>query len=139
MLCKTLNIFYTKKENIQRKKFEVNIISSFIIFDLSYTFFVVQIKSRKFVSFFKNIFLKKVLFKSKITTKQILDGSCQYRQDGRTMINMAILTMQFTILYMIQVSSRVKQSSVKSRDGHHFLNKQLFQMIFGKKTLNFFK
>ena len=47
----TLNIFFHEKENILRKKFEFHFIPSFMNFDLRYTFFVVQIKSRKFVSF----------------------------------------------------------------------------------------
>ena len=56
---------------MKRKKFEMNFIFIFSIFGLSDTFFVVQIKSRKFVSFINlNIFLKKVLLKSKVTTKQ---------------------------------------------------------------------
>ena len=48
VVSKTLNIFYTKRK-IFRKKFELNFISSFIIFDFSDTFFEVQIKSKKFV------------------------------------------------------------------------------------------
>ena len=42
---KTLNMFYTKRKIFREKKNELNFISSFIIFDLSNTFFVVQIKS----------------------------------------------------------------------------------------------
>ena len=45
VVFKTLNIFYTKRK-IFRKKFELNFISSFIIFDFSDTLFIVQIKSK---------------------------------------------------------------------------------------------
>jgi len=46
---KTLNIFNAKRKIFREKN--LNFILSFIIFDISNTFFVVQIKSRKFVSF----------------------------------------------------------------------------------------
>ena len=51
VVFKALNIFLHEKEHNLRKKFELNFISSFMIFDLRNNFFVVQMKSRKFVSF----------------------------------------------------------------------------------------
>ena len=41
--------FFTRKGKYLEKKFEFHFISSFIIFDFSDTFFVVQIKSKKFL------------------------------------------------------------------------------------------
>ena len=55
----------------REKKFELNFIKSFIIFDLSDTFFEFKLNLVNLYHLSKSI-LKKVLLKSKITTKQTL-------------------------------------------------------------------
>ena len=47
----TIKVVYETSNILYKKQFELNFISSFIILDLSNTFFVFQIKSKKLVSF----------------------------------------------------------------------------------------
>ena len=74
VVYKTLNILYTKRKIFREKK--LNLISSFIIFNLSDTFFVGQIKSKKFVSFIKmirnlNIFQKRYCLNQRLQQNKL--------------------------------------------------------------------